>query len=126
MLKLLDRGRAPFTTRPSPLIPAFNPGNTPGSNVGSESRIERPNDVAITGNDSTSLVAMEYFMVALLASIPEGVAFTSITSFTPLGCRVNAIAEFIPPCSVSELTLIVANPDVSISSVYAPGGRKGM
>src|SRR5262249_7272484 len=103
--------------RPSPLKPDENAGDIPGRNSGSDSNIDRPVMVAISGNASTSLFGTVYFMVALLASIADGVALTSITSFAPLGVSVTESAEFMLDCNTSPLTRMVPNPDISISRV---------
>src|SRR5262245_12091668 len=121
MVKLFDKGRAPFTTSPSPLIPVRNPGEMPGKNRGSEPNIVRPDGVAIVGKLSICLEEMEYFIVASLASTADGVALTSITSFAPLGVSVSESAEFMLDCSTSPLTRMVPNPDISIRRVYVPG-----
>src|SRR5215467_11941935 len=121
MLKLFDKGRAPFTTSPSPLIPGRNAGEMPGKNRGSESNIVRPDGVAIVGKPSICLEGMEYFIVASLASTADGDALTSITSFAPLGVSVKDNVEFKVDCSAIPLTRIVPKPDLSIRRVYVPG-----
>src|SRR5262249_41849793 len=101
------------------------PGRIPGRDNGIESRTVRPDAVPTIGNISICFGVMEYFIVALAGSSSEGEGLMSMISLIPFGSSANDNTEFIPACTIKEVTRIVANPCISIRTVYVPGGRKG-